>query len=52
MEKRLQEKLEAKEYYDYEQLVKTLFFKFKLRKKEVEMKNVMKKAMVDLQAAG
>ena len=27
MESRLQEKLEAQQYYDYEQLVKTLFFK-------------------------
>lgn len=42
------EKLEAKQFYDYEQLVKTLFFKFKLRKREKEMKDLMKKAMTDL----
>lgn len=52
MADRLAEKLEQKAYYDYEQLVKTLFFKFKLRKREKEMKDLMKKAMTDLSSNG
>ena len=31
MSERLKEKLEAGQYYDYEQLVKTLFFKHKMK---------------------
>merc|ERR1719362_1458836 len=53
MESRLQEKLEAQQYYDYEQLVKTLFFKYKLGKKgKQKMEDLMRKAMADLSAAG
>ena len=53
MEGRLQEKLEAEQYYDYEQLVKTLFFKYKLGKKgKQKMEDLMRRAMKDLSAAG
>ena len=48
MSERLKEKLEAGQFYDYEQLVKTLFFKYKLRKKDQEMKAIIKKAMEEL----
>ena len=48
MEKRLEEKLAAKEFYDYGQLVKTLFFKYKMRKRETEMKQLIKNAMQGL----
>ena len=48
MSERLKEKLEAGQYYDYEQLVKTLFFKYKLRKRDDEMKALIKKAMEEL----
>ena len=48
MSERLKEKLDAGQYYDYEQLVKTLFFKFKMKKKTAEMKAIIKKAMEEL----
>lgn len=48
MSDRLKEKLEAGQYYDYEQLVKTLFFKYKLRKRDQEMRALIKQAMVEL----
>lgn len=48
-EARLQEKLASGAYYDYEQLVKTMFFKHKMKKKEAEYKALMRKAMEDLQ---
>ena len=48
MSERLKEKLEAGQYYDYEQLVKTLFFKFKMKKKDAEMKALIKKSMEEL----
>ena len=48
MSERLKEKLDAGQYYDDEQLVKTLFFKFKMKKKTVEMKAIIKKAMEEL----
>ena len=48
MSERLKEKLEAGQYYDYEQLVKTLFFKHKMKKKDAEMKALIKKSMQEL----
>ena len=48
MSERLKEKLEAGQYYDYEQLVKTLFFKHKMKKKDAEMKALIKKSMEEL----
>ena len=48
MSERLKEKLEAGQYYDYEQLVKTLFFKYKLRKRDQEMRALIKQAMTEL----
>ena len=48
---RLDEKLASEQYYDYEQHVKTLFFKYKMRKKEKEMKELMTRAMNDLNNA-
>jgi hypothetical protein len=47
-EARLQEKLANGAYYDYEQLVKTMFFKHKMKKRESQYKALMKKAMEDL----
>jgi len=48
MSERLKEKLEAGQYYDYEQLVKTLFFKYKLRKRDEEMRTLIRQAMLEL----
>ena len=45
---RLDEKLAAGAYYDYEQHFKTMFFKFKMRKREKEMKELTDRAMNDL----
>ena len=47
---RLDEKLAAGHYYDYEQHVRTLFFKLKMRKRESEFKELIKRAMTDLDA--
>ena len=47
---RLDEKLAAGHYYDYEQHVRTLFFKLKMRKRESEYKELIKRAMTDLDA--
>jgi hypothetical protein len=47
---RLDEKLAAGQYYDYEQHVRTLFFKLKMRKREAEYKQLIKRAMDDLYA--
>lgn len=47
-EDRLQEKLDQGAFYDYNQLLKTLFFKLKMRKRETEYKELIKKAMTDL----
>jgi len=47
---RLDEKLKAGEYYDYEQHVRTLFFKLKMKKREAEYKELIKRAMSDLHA--
>jgi hypothetical protein len=38
---RLEEKLAAGQYYDYEQHVRTLFFKLKMRKRETEYKQLI-----------
>lgn len=45
---RLVEKLASGHFYDYEQQVKTLFFKYKMRKREKEMKELITRAMDDL----
>ena len=47
---RLDEKLAAGQYYDYEQHVRTLFFKLKMRKREAEYKKLIQRAMDDLLA--
>jgi hypothetical protein len=47
-EERLREKLEEGAFYDYNQLLKTLFFKLKMRKREQEYQGLMKRAMEDL----
>ena len=47
-EERLKEKLLEGAYYDYNQLLKTLFFKLKMRKKPDEYKGLMQRAMKDL----
>jgi hypothetical protein len=48
---RLDEKLAEGKFYDYEQHVRTLFFKYKMRKREKEMKELMTRAMNDLNNA-
>ena len=47
---RLDEKLAAGQYYDYEQRVRTLFFKLKMKKREAEYKKLIQRAMDDLLA--
>jgi hypothetical protein len=47
-EDRLKEKLDQGAYYDYNQLLKTLFFKLKMKKKETEYKELIKRALNDL----
>ena len=48
MEERRQEILNSENYYEYSQFIKTLFMKFKMRKRYDEMKEVIKNAIVDL----
>jgi tetratricopeptide (TPR) repeat protein len=48
---RLAEKLKDGAYYDYEQMVKTIFFKYKMRKREKEMRELIERAMNDLSNA-
>lgn len=47
-EERLKEKLQLGEFYDYTMLLKTLFFKLKMRRKEVEFKGLIQRAMQQL----
>jgi len=48
MEARLKEKLSDGKFYDYSELVRTLFFKYKLRNKTQQMQDLISQAMVDL----
>jgi hypothetical protein len=45
---RLDEKLAEGAFYDYEQHYKTMFFKYKMRKREKEMKELTTRAVNDL----
>ncbi len=45
---RLQTLIEAKDFYQYVQLVRTFFFKFKMRKRIPEMKQLLEKGYTDL----
>jgi hypothetical protein len=47
-EERLREKLAEGAFYDYNQLLKTLFFKLKMRRKIDECKGLIMRAAVDL----
>lgn len=51
-EERLKEKLDAKEFYDYTMLLKTLFFKLKMRNKQTEFKGLIQRAMHNLDEHG
>lgn len=48
MAERLPVMLEQGKFYEYEQLIKTLFFKLKIRKRHDEMKKIIKRAMDEL----
>jgi len=50
MEARLKEKLADGKYYDYSELVRTLFFKYKIRNKTQQMQDIISQAMIDLSA--
>jgi len=47
-EERLREKLQEGAYYDYNQLLRTLFFKLKMRKKVDEYQGLIQRALKDL----
>ena len=47
-QERLNEKLEQGQFYDYSQLLKTMFFKLKMKRKEDEQKQLIQKALSDL----
>ena len=51
-EERLREKLQEGAFYDYNQLLRTLFFKLKMRKKVDEYQGLIQRALKDLKENG
>ena len=47
-EQRMKEQLDSGNFYEYTQFIKTIFFKYKMRRKFTEMKDLIKKALIDL----
>ena len=44
----MQEQLQSGNFYEYSQFIKTIFFKFKMRRRFPEMQKLISKAMTDL----
>jgi len=51
-EQRMKEQLESGNFYEYSQFIKTIFFKFKMRRRFAEMKELIKRAITDLGEIG